>query len=57
MFSADLKPIYKAATEELALAALDELEAKWGGKYALGVKSRTQLRLLQPLKPDVSLYG
>lgn len=39
VFSADLKPIYKAATEELALAALDELEAKWGGKYALGVKS------------------
>jgi putative transposase len=38
-FSADLKPIYKAATEESALAALDELEAKWGAKYALGVKS------------------
>ena len=38
-FSADLKPIYKAATEESALAALDELEAKWGTKYALGVKS------------------
>ena len=28
-----------AATEELALAALDDLEANWGGKYALGVKS------------------
>ena len=38
-FSSDLKPIYKAATEESALAALDELEQKWGGKYALGVKS------------------
>ncbi len=38
-FTADLKPIYKAATEESALAALDELEAKWGAKYALGVKS------------------
>ena len=38
-FSADLKPIYKAATEEAALAALDDLEAKWGAKYALGVKS------------------
>ncbi len=38
-FSADLKPIYKAATEELALTALDELEGKWGSKYALGVKS------------------
>ena len=34
-----MKPIYKAATEESALAALDELEAKWAGKYALGVKS------------------
>ena len=38
-FSADLKPIYKAATEESALAALDDLEAKWGATYALGVKS------------------
>jgi transposase-like protein len=38
-FSADLKPIYKAATEESALAALDDLETKWGSKYALGVKS------------------
>jgi len=38
-FTADLKPIYKAATEELGLQALDELEAKWSAKYALGVKS------------------
>ena len=38
-FTADLKPVYKAATEELALSALDELESKWGTKYALGVKS------------------
>ena len=38
-FTADLKPIYKAVTEELGLQALDELEAKWGAKYALGVKS------------------
>ena len=38
-FTADLKPIYQAATEESALTALDELEAKWAGKYALGVKS------------------
>lgn len=38
-FTADLKPIYKAPTEEVALAALDEFEAKWGSKYALGVKS------------------
>lgn len=38
-FTADLKPVYKAATEEIALAALDEFEAKWGKKYPLGVKS------------------
>jgi transposase-like protein len=38
-FSADLKPIYKAAAEESALAALDDLAAKWGATYALGVKS------------------
>jgi len=38
-FTADLKPVYKAPTEEVALAALDEFEAKWGSKYALGVKS------------------
>lgn len=38
-FTADLKPVYKAPTEEAALAAMDELEAKWGAKYALGVKS------------------
>ena len=38
-FSADLKPIYKAVSEASALQALDELEAKWGEKYPLGVKS------------------
>lgn len=38
-FTADLKPVYKAPTEEVALVAMDELEAKWGAKYALGVKS------------------
>lgn len=38
-FTADLKPVYKAATEDIALAALDEFEAKWGAKYPLGVKS------------------
>ena len=32
-FTAALKPIYKAPTEELALEALDELESAWGGKY------------------------
>ena len=38
-FTADLKPVYKAPTEEIALSALDEFEAKWGAKYPLGVKS------------------
>ena len=37
-FTADLKPIYKAPTEELALAALDELEQHRGKQYSLGVK-------------------
>lgn len=38
-FTSDLKPIYKASTEEAALAALDQLEEAWGKKYPLGVKS------------------
>lgn len=38
-FTADLKPVYKAPTEDIALVALDEFEAKWGSKYPLGVKS------------------
>lgn len=38
-FTADLKPVYKAPTEESALSAMDEFEAKWGGKYPLAVKS------------------
>lgn len=38
-FTADLKPVYKAPTEEIALVSLDEFEAKWGKKYPLGVKS------------------
>ncbi len=29
-FTADLKPVYKAPTEEIALFALDEFEARWG---------------------------
>lgn len=39
VFTADLKPIYKAADETLGLMALDEFEAKWGKKYPLAVKS------------------
>jgi len=38
-FTAALKPIYKAPTEELALEALNELEAAWGSKYPASVKS------------------
>jgi transposase-like protein len=32
-FMADLKQVYKAATEEAALCALDELEHSWGKRY------------------------
>lgn len=32
-FSADLKPIYRAATRDMAETALDALEEKWGRKY------------------------
>ena len=38
-FTASLKPIYQAATEESALHALDELEAQWGKKYPSAVQS------------------
>ncbi|WP_310551136.1 IS256 family transposase [Paenibacillus glufosinatiresistens] len=37
--TADLKPIYKAATEESALLELDRFEEVWGGKYPLIVRS------------------
>ena len=36
---ADLKPVYTAASEEAALASLDEFEALWGQKYPLVVQS------------------
>jgi len=36
---ADLKPIYQAPSEEAALAALDEFDGIWGGKYPLVVQS------------------
>ncbi|WP_183279800.1 IS256 family transposase [Clostridium fungisolvens] len=38
-FNADLKLVYTAATEELALAELDKLEEKWGDKYLIAIKS------------------
>lgn len=38
-FTAALKPIYKAPTEEAALEALDEVERDWGSKYPASIKS------------------
>jgi transposase-like protein len=37
--TADLKPIYKAATENMALVELDRFEETWGNKYPLIVRS------------------
>ncbi|KAF4325842.1 hypothetical protein G195_000412 [Phytophthora kernoviae 00238/432] len=37
--TADLKPIYKAATEEGALLELDRFEEMWGAKYPLIIRS------------------
>ncbi|MEC0371641.1 IS256 family transposase [Paenibacillus chibensis] len=37
--TADLKPIYKAATEEGALLELDRFEEIWGAKYPLIIRS------------------
>jgi putative transposase len=38
-FMADLKPVYKAVDEPEARQKLDELEEKWGKKYAPVIKS------------------
>lgn len=38
-FMADLKLVYKADTEDLALSALDDLEAEWGKKYPSSIAS------------------
>lgn len=38
-FVKDLKEVYQAATEELALENLDSLEEKWGKKYPSSVSS------------------
>jgi transposase-like protein len=38
-FTADLKPVYKAPTEESARSALNEFEVKWGTKYPLTSES------------------
>jgi len=38
-FMQELKDVYKAPTEEAALASLKQLEQNWAGKYSLAVKS------------------
>lgn len=37
-FKRDLKPVYTAINEQAAVAALDELEAKWGNRYPAMIK-------------------
>ncbi|WP_228728201.1 transposase [Brevibacillus composti] len=37
--TSDLKPIYKAPTEQVALEELDHFEQSWGNKYPLLVRS------------------
>ena len=38
-FMADLKPVYRASSQEAAEQALDELDAKWGDTYPIVIKS------------------
>ncbi|EJX2514854.1 IS256 family transposase, partial [Salmonella enterica] len=38
-FMADLKPVYRAVSKEVAETALDELEAKWGQQYPVVLQS------------------
>lgn len=38
-FMKDLKEVYKATTEELALAQLDKLKATWGNSYGIVIDS------------------
>jgi putative transposase len=38
-FTADMKPIYNAPNQDAAALALDDLEKKWGHKYAHAIKS------------------
>ena len=38
-FLRDLKPVYRAVSEETAEAELDKLEAKWGERYPIVIKS------------------
>ncbi|ACB84473.1 IS256 family transposase [Natranaerobius thermophilus] len=38
-FCSDLKNVYRAPTEEVALIELDKLEEKWGDKYEISIRS------------------
>lgn len=38
-FNADLKLVYKAATEEATLAELERFEQKWRDKYLIAIRS------------------
>ncbi|OWZ83688.1 hypothetical protein CDO51_06975 [Natranaerobius trueperi] len=38
-FCNDLKNVYRAPTEEVALTELDNLEEKWGSKYEISIRS------------------
>ena len=38
-FMVDLKRVYQATTEEIALQELDKLEEKWGGRYPSSIAS------------------
>lgn len=38
-FISDLKKVYKAVNEKIALSELDSLEEKWGKKYPLSIKT------------------
>lgn len=38
-FCADLKNVYQAPTEEIALLELDKIDDKWGDKYQIAIRS------------------
>ena len=49
-FTADLKHVYQATDETAALAALDELEKKWGNKYPPAIANwRRDWERLRPM--------
>lgn len=56
-FTADLKGVYKAVTEEAALMALGEFEDKWGQKYPMVLRSWhthwTELSAMFKYSPEI----